>query len=44
MEKVVIEKMKIVSEVKTRDELDEMKSIMEIFVVNNRIKQLAEMA
>jgi hypothetical protein len=33
--------MKIVSEIGSRDELDEMKSIMEIFVVNNRIKQLA---
>ena len=36
--------MKIVSEVKTREEFDEMKSIMEVFVVNNRVKQLAEMA
>jgi hypothetical protein len=41
MEKVVKKNMKIVSEVSTRDELNEMKSIMEIFVVNNRIKQLA---
>jgi hypothetical protein len=44
MEKVVNKKMKIVSEVNTRDEFDEIKAIMEIFVVNNRIKQLAEMA
>jgi hypothetical protein len=44
MEKVVIEKMKIVSEIRSQQELDEMKSIMEIFVVNNRIRQLAEMA
>ncbi len=36
--------MKIVSEINSRDELDEMKSIMEIFVVNNRIKKLAELA
>lgn len=36
--------MRIVSEVDTSQELDEMKSIMEIFVVNTRIKQLAEMA
>jgi len=36
--------MRMVSEVRTRQELDEMKSIMEIFIVNNRIKQLAEMA
>jgi hypothetical protein len=34
--------MKIVSEVKTQQEFDEMKSIMEVFVVCNRIKQLAE--
>jgi len=36
--------MKIVSEISTRAELDELKSIMEIFVVNQRIKQLAEMS
>jgi len=44
IEKVVIKNMRLVSEVRTQQELDEMKSIMEIFVVNNRIKQLAEMA
>jgi len=44
MEKVVKQKMKIVSEVKTQQEFNEMKIIMEIFVVNNRIRQLAEMA
>ncbi len=36
--------MKIVSEVKSQQELDEMKSVMEIFVVSNRIKQIAGMA
>jgi len=36
--------MKIVSEISTRAELDELKSVMEIFVVNQRIKQLAEMS
>ena len=36
-----MEDMKIVSEVKNQQELTEMKSIMEIFVVNNRIKELA---
>ena len=36
--------MKIVSEVTTQQELNEIKSVMEIFVVNIRIKQLAEMA
>jgi hypothetical protein len=36
--------MKIVSEVTTQQELNEMKSVMEIFIVNTRIKQLAEMA
>lgn len=33
--------MRIVTEVSTRQELDEMKSVMEIFVVNDRIKELA---
>jgi len=33
--------MKIVSEVNTRDELNELKAIMEVYVVNHRIKQLA---
>jgi len=36
--------MKIVSEIKNKQELEDMKMVMEIFVVNNRIKQLAEMA
>jgi len=36
--------MKIVSEVRTRQEFDEIKSVMEIFVVSNRIKELAELA
>jgi len=35
--------MKIVSEVTTQQELNEMKSVMEIFIVNTRIRQLAEM-
>lgn len=34
--------MKIVSEIKTRQELDELKSIMEIFIINNRIRELAQ--
>ncbi len=34
--------MRIVSDVKNRNELREIKSIMEIFIVNKRIKQLAE--
>lgn len=33
----------VVSEIKTPQELSEMKSIMEIFVVNNRIKELAKL-
>ena len=33
--------MKIVSEVKSQKEFDEMKTIMEIFVVNHRVRQLA---
>ncbi len=36
--------MKIVSEVNSRQEFDEMKTIMEIFVVNHRIRQLALMS
>ncbi len=36
--------MKIVSEVKNQQELDELKIVMEIFVVNNRIKELAQYA
>ena len=36
--------MKIVSEVRTQQELNDMKKIMEIFVVNSRIRQLAENA
>ena len=34
--------MKIVSEVNTRQEFDELKAVMEVFVVNHRIKQLAD--
>jgi hypothetical protein len=35
--------MRIVSEIRTQQEFDEMKSIMEIFVVNNRIRELAQL-
>jgi len=34
--------MMLVTEITTKEELDEMKSIMEIFIVGNRIRQLAE--
>ena len=34
--------MRIVTELTSRQELDEMKSVMEIFVVSNRIKKIAE--
>jgi len=37
----VIENMKIASEISSRQELNELKFILEIFVVNTRIKQLA---
>lgn len=40
----MIKKMKIVSEVKSQQELEEMKSVMKIFVVSYRIRQLAGMA
>jgi len=36
--------MRIVSEIRTPQEFDEMKSVMEIFIVNHRIKQIAENA
>jgi hypothetical protein len=32
--------MNIVTEVSTQQEFDEMKSVMEIFVISNRIRQL----
>lgn len=35
--------MMIVSEITSQQELIEMKSIMEIFVVNNRIKELVRL-
>jgi hypothetical protein len=36
--------MKIVSQIATQQEFDEMKTVMEIFIVSNRIKQLAGLA
>jgi len=36
--------MKIVSEIKSEQELNELKATMEIFIVSNRIRQLAAMA
>jgi len=36
--------MKVVSEVKNQQELDELKATMEIFVVSARIKQLSQLA
>ncbi len=36
--------MKIVSQVTTQQEFDEMKTVMEIFIVSNRVKQLAGLA
>ena len=35
---------KVASDIRTREELNEMKSVMEIFIVNNRIRELAQMA
>ena len=34
--------MKIVTEVNTQQELDEIKSVLEIFVVTTRVRQLVE--
>ena len=36
--------MKIASEVKNKNELNELKSLIEIFVVNRRIHELAELS
>lgn len=36
--------MKIASEVTTRNQLNELKSVMKVFMVNNRIHQLAELS
>jgi hypothetical protein len=36
--------MKVASEIKNREELDELKVVMEIFIVNNRIRELARSA
>jgi len=36
--------MKIVTEVSTQQELDEMKSVMEIFVISNRIRKIIDNA
>lgn len=35
--------MKVASEIRTRQELDELKVVMEIFIVNNRIRELARL-
>jgi hypothetical protein len=36
--------MKIASEIRSEQELNDLKAVMEIFVINNRIKELAQMA
>ena len=33
--------MRLVTDINTQQELEEMKSIMEVFVISNRIKQIA---
>ena len=40
----VIKKMKVVSEIRTQQELNELKATMEIFIVTNRIRQIAQTA
>ncbi len=42
--KVVLKNMKIISEVNNKQDFNELKSTMEVFIVTTRIKQLAEMA
>jgi hypothetical protein len=39
-----MKEMLIVSQINTQQELNEMKTVMEIFVVNTRIRQLARLA
>jgi hypothetical protein len=36
--------MRIVTEINNKQELEDMKIVMEIFIVNNRVRELAEMA
>jgi len=36
--------MKIASEIETREELSELKSVMEIFLLNSRVHELAELS
>ena len=36
--------MKVVSEIRTQQELNELKATMEIFIVTNRIRQIAQTA
>jgi len=36
--------MKVVSEIRTQQELNELKSTMEIFIVTTRIRQLAQLS
>jgi len=33
--------MNVVSEIRTQQEFDDLKSVMEIFIVNNRVRELA---
>jgi len=36
--------MKIASEIGTQQELDELKSVMEVFLINTKVRQLAELS
>jgi hypothetical protein len=36
--------MKVAIEIRTRQEFDELKVVMEIFIVNNRIRELVQSA
>jgi len=36
--------MKVVSDIRTHEEMVEMKTVMEIFIVNGRIRELARLA
>lgn len=40
----VMKKMKVISEIRSQQELNDLKSTMEIFIVSNRIRELAKLA
>lgn len=41
---VVFKNMKIASEINNRQELNELKSVMKIFMINTKVRELAELS